>query len=182
MPLLEIVTRTCKRPGLLKNNQASVAALIGNDWLHTLLIDATGRGIGWSYDNLAGYAPNLVGDYIWLLDDDDRCIYPNLVSELRSLVDGCAPDVVIVRMDHGPLGILPDEGWAGFPQQGDIGCSAMIVRRDWWQTHAGALTPGHYSSDYDFFRSLMISGPRVVWWDIVASAVQRISRGEPEYA
>lgn len=148
--------------------------------MQTFLVDATGRGIGWSYDNLAAYAPQLTGDYIWLLDDDDCCIYPELVTGLRTIVDECNPDVVMVRMDHGPLGILPSVGWGHFPAQGDIGCSAYIVRRSLWQAHSPAMTPGHYASDYDFFRSFMRDCPRICWWDIVASRVQRISNGRAE--
>lgn len=181
MPLLEVLTRCYKRPQMLLANQASLDALTGDDWEQTLLTDDVGRGVGWSYEQLAAYAPHLTGEYVWLLDDDDECIYPALVEGLRAIVEAHDPDVVVVRMDHGERGVLPPaKHWGKRPYQGAIGCSAYIVRRAVWQRHAHTLTPGHYASDYEFIRAVWDAGVSVYWWEIVASRVQRISYGRPE--
>jgi hypothetical protein len=71
---LEVLTRCYRRPGLLAANQASLRAQTCADWTQTLLVDEEGRGIAWSYVNMAGYAPHLVGEYVWILDDDDLCV------------------------------------------------------------------------------------------------------------
>lgn len=181
MAFLEVVTRVYKRPTLLAANQASLDGQSDGDWEQTLLTDAVGRGVGWSYEQLATYAPQLTGDYIWLLDDDDLCVYPDLVAELKAIAAQHDPDVVFVRMDHGERGVLPtDKFWGRPPFQGCIGCSAYIVRRAVWQQHANAFCPGHYASDFDFIQAIWQDRPRVAWWDIVASRVQRISYGRPE--
>lgn len=178
-PLLEVLTRVNDRPTMLAANQASLQAQTDADWLQTLLVDDIGRGVGWSYDNLAAYAPNLVGQWVWILDDDDLCICPTLVAQLRAITRNMKqPDVVFVRMDHGPLGVLPEpKFWGRFPVQGHIGVSAYIVRRDVWRAHAHAMTPGCYTSDYRFIAAIWESAPRVVWHDCIASRVQRISHG-----
>lgn len=182
MPFLEVLTRCYKRPVMLAANRASLDGQTDGDWMQTLLIDTIGRGIGWSYDNLAAQAGDLEGVYIWVLDDDDMCTRSTLVAELKQIVAQHDPDVIMLRMDHGPLGVLPSRSWGGAPEQGDIGCSAYVVRREVWQRHAQAMTPGHYAGDFDFIRSVFLAGPRVYWHDVTASAVQRISHGAPEHA
>jgi len=178
MPVLEIITRCNGRPKLLAANQASLAALEHDDWTQTLLIDDVGRGLGWANRNMARYAPHLIGDYIWILDDDDLCVHPPLVGELKAIVQRQQPDVIMLRMDHGPLGVLPDDPrWGHAPVVGRIGVSAFVVARAVWQAHAAAFLPGTQPSDFQFIRALWDSRPRVVWHDVVASRVQRISRG-----
>lgn len=177
--LLEVLTRCYKRPRMLAANQASLDAQTDDDWQQTLLVDDVGRGIAWSYQNLAAYAPNLEGDYIWLLDDDDVCIHPTLFAELRVIAEAHSPDVIFVRMDHGERGVLPNECWGCEPKHGDIGCSAYVVRRQVWQAHAKHFG-AHYAGDFDFIRAIWNSKPTIFWHDVIASRVQRISRGATE--
>lgn len=182
MPFLEVLTRTFNaRPHLLRINQESLRRQTDPDWVQTLLVDDVGRGIDWASENLAAYAPNLVGDYIWILDDDDTCILPTLVAELKFIVADSDPDVIMIRMDHGSGRILPgDDSWLCPPVLGQIGCSAFVVRRAVWQRHAMAMEHGHYSSDYDLIASIWTEQPRVYWHDVVASRVMRQSFGRPE--
>lgn len=142
-------------------------------------------GIGASYQRMAHYAP--VGAWVWILDDDDECIHNGLVADVRRIAaEQPEAQVIMVRMDHGPaLGVLPDaEVWGRRPVHGHLGVSSYIVRRDVWQRHAHAFAGGRYQSDYDFIAEVFASGAKVVWHDVVASRVQRISygAGELEYA
>lgn len=117
-----------------------------------------------------------MGDWLWVLDDDDECCYPDLVADLRRIsAANPSVSVVFVRMDHGPdLGVLPDdETWGGEPVHGHIGCSAYIVRRDIWQAHAHAFSGGHYASDFDFIKAVWDSHPTVYWLDVIASRTQQ---------
>jgi len=180
MPFLEVLTRCYKRPLMLANNRASLAAQTCRDWTQTLLIDDVGRGIGWSHENMAAYASRLVGDYIWILDDDDMCIMPEFVAGVRSIAVRDDPDVIFVRMDHGGGRILPTKYWGQAPRCGEIGVSAFVVRRAVWQAHADAMVPGMYTSDYEFIRSIWESTPTCYWWDAIASKVQKQSLGEAE--
>lgn len=180
-PFLEVVTRCFQRPLMLKRNQASLWAQTCSDFKQTLLMDNLGLGIVWAAENLGKYAPHLVGEYVWLLDDDDECIRPTLVAELKEIALLGRPEVIMLKMDHGPLGVLPPaEDWGRTVGLGRVGCSAYVVRREVWQAHAGAWFPGEYASDYRFIAAVFESGPRVYWHDVVASRVQRISRGKPE--
>lgn len=180
-PFLEILTRCYRRPAMLAANMASVERL-GVDVEHTLMPDLVGRGIGWASEQLATRAGGLRGEYIWILDDDDKCIRATLVEELQAIVAERDPDVIMLRMDHGPLGVLPDDDvWGKQPVCGRIGVSAYVVRREVFQKHAGAWRPGHYASDFDFINAIFGDpAASICWHDVVASQVQRISQGRPE--
>jgi len=179
MAFLEVITRAYARPNMLEANRRSVERL-GDDVKHTLLYDGVGRGIPWAQEQLEGYAPYLKGDYIWILDDDDRCDRDTLVDELKAIVVEHDPDVIMVRMNHGPRGILPRlEDWGELPRCALIGCSAYIVKREVFQRHASAWSTGRYESDYDFIASVFSEdGIKVYWHEVIASNVQRISYGE----
>lgn len=180
-PFLEVVTRCYGRPTLLANNIASLSAQTCKDWMQRFVVDTVGRGVGWANENLTTVAEELVGDYIWLLDDDDVCIRETLVEDLQAIADEHDPDVIMMRMDHGPRGVLPDIGyWGEPPVHGHIGCSAYVVRREIWQAHAWAWSPGVYHSDFAFIKAIFESGARVYWHDVVASRVQQIGLGQPE--
>lgn len=178
-PFLEVLTRCYRRPRMLERNRASVEAMGGSWLLHTFLNDAIGRGIGWSYRNMAAYAPDLEGFYIWILDDDDVCIYPDLYRDLQDIVAAENPDVIMLKMDHGERGILPSHSWGGRPEQGDIGCSAYVVRRDVWRKHARYFT-AEYAGDYAFISSVFDGDYKIHWHDVIASRVQQIGLGKPE--
>lgn len=176
---LEVITRTCKRPALLAVNQASLQVQTCDDWVQTLLVDNVGRGMAYAQGQLADFAPS--GDYLWLLDDDDACIRPELVEELKAIAAAHKPGVIMMRMDHGPLGVKPeDEYWRQPPVMGHLGCSAYVVRRDVWLEHAHAWRSGQYWSDYLFIADVWKVAPAVHWHDVIASRVQRISNGAGE--
>ena len=159
--------------------QTSLAAQSDQDYRQTLLDDALGRGIGWSYQNLAAYAPHLVGEWIFILDDDDMVISQTFVADLKAIAEEHHPDVIMVKMDQGTRGILPAGCWQKRPVMGGIGCSAFVVRRRVWQKHAGHLS-AHYAGDFDFIKSIFMQDYEIYWFDCIASAVQRISYGAPE--
>ena len=180
-PFIEVLTRCYKRPMLLANNITSLKAQIGGDWIQTLLVDDEGRGIGWASENMGRYAGKLAGQYIWVLDDDDVCTRPTLFNELQAIANRHDPDVIMMRMDHGPRGVLPDAAhWERPPAHGYVGVSAFVVRRSVWQAQAWAWSPGVYHSDFNFIKAVFESDPRVFWYDVVASRVQQIGLGYPE--
>ena len=179
--LLEVLTRSCRRPLMLAANQESLRRQTSEAWIQTVLVDDLGRGVEWANQRLGAYAPMLAGDYVWVLDDDDLCTRPTLVEEIAEIVARENPDVIMLRMDHGAGRLLPgDDTWMGPPVLGQIGCSAFVVRREVWQRHARAMEKGHYASDYDLIAAIWRSQPSVYWHDVVASRVMRQSFGRPE--
>jgi hypothetical protein len=181
VPFLEILTRSFGgRPHMFAAQQVSLAAQTDRDFVHTVLMDSERRGIEWASENMGRYAPQLVGDYVWILDDDDLCTLPTFIAGLKQIAVLNAPDVVFVRMDHDYGRILPSARWGKSPKVSEIGVSAYVVRREVWQAHAGAWTPGKYTSDFEFIDSIWQSRPVTYWWDVVASRCQRQSLGRAE--
>lgn len=181
MAFLEVITRSFgKRPKMFAAHLTSLAAQTDQDFIHTVLMDKEARGIGFATEQMAAYAPNLVGDYQLVLDDDDMLILPTFVAGLKQIAALNAPDVIFVRMDHGHGRILPSARWGKSPRVSEIGVSAYVVRRAVWQAHASAMIPGKYTSDYEFIHSIWNARPITYWWDVVASACQRQSLGAAE--
>jgi hypothetical protein len=169
---------------MLHANMESLRRQTCQDYIQTILDDPDGRGIGWSYSNMAAYAPKLTGQYIWILDDDDMVASRTFVADLKRIEQEFKPDVIMVKMDHGPRGILPNRTWQRRPEIGDIGCSAFVVKRRIWQRHA-RLFSATYAGDFDFINSIFARDydpyrARIYWFDSIASRVQRISLGVPE--
>lgn len=183
MVLLEVVTRCYRRPNLLAKNTASLQAFLSCGGTQTFLVDDVGMGMAAAQAQLAEFTP--CGQYVWVLDDDDECTDRRLVIDLQRItLKHGQPPAVMVRMNHGRLGILPDDStWQQAPRHGHIGVSAIITRRDVWMVHRDAWRSAHYASDFDFISAVYAThGPHIVWHDTVASRVQQISVGAPEYA
>jgi len=182
--MLEIVTRhTIGRPNMLAANMDSVRAMVypaDTEVKQTLLVDDIGRGVAWANGQLAEFDPT--GDYVWLLDDDDRAICPHVAECIRDEA-ALETDAVFLRMNHkAPLGILPSvSDWGKAPQEGRIGGSSVIVSRALWLECRDAWRPGRYESDADFVKAVYEAAERISWHDCIASECQRPqSQGAPE--
>lgn len=178
---LEVITRCYRRPQMLRENIASLQAQTDPDYQQVLLHDAVGRGVAWANEQLTQYTPE--HDYVWLLDDDDMCIRPELVAELKAIAAEHEPDVIMLRMDHAERGVLPDGSyWGNPPAIAHVGCSAYVVTNEVWMAHRAAWSNGGYSADHGFIADVFAANPEplVFWHDVIASRVQRISLGEPE--
>jgi len=176
---LEVITRCYRRPTMLRENIASLIQQTDRDYQQVLLHDTIGRGVAWANGQLAQYTPE--HSYVWILDDDDMCIRPELIAELKAIAAEHEPDVIMMRMDHQSRGVLPDgDYWGKPPAIAHVGCSAYVVSLGTWMDHRDAWRNGGYSADHSFIADVFAAEPRVYWHDVIASKVQRISLGEPE--
>lgn len=177
---LQILTRhLATRPNSLIRCQDSLREQTYGQWGQTILTDNVGRGVEWANRNLAHYAPQLTGDYIWILDDDDICIYPEFVEQLQFQ---CAdsPAVVMVKGWCADHGILPDgDYWGKRPVINHIGSSCFVVRRDVFQEHAQAW-PETLAGDFAFIDAVFDSNPYVKWWDMIVMRAIRAGNGKAE--
>jgi hypothetical protein len=182
-PFLQIITRCYQRPNMLANNMASIRAQIDSDWQQTLLHDEVGRGVQWANAMLGAYADNLVGEYIWVLDDDDKCIHDTLIEELKAIVAERNPDVIMLRGDIGHYKVLPDgDYWGAAPTHSHIGMSCFVVRREVWQKYAYAFRP-QLGADFMFIAEVYknLAPDKIYWHGVIAFEVQRISSGSKEH-
>ena len=177
MPFLTVVTRCYRRPLLLRANKQSLAMQTDQDYEQLFVVDEVGLGVGHANRALATVSP--AGDYVLVLDDDDMLTDIGAIEALKeATVD--APDLVIFKCDHAGLGILPDPViWGRRPLRGHIGSCSFISRRDVWKNHIHRFGVDE-CGDYAYLYSVWTSMPRVVWLDRQLTAVQRISKGQPE--
>lgn len=180
-PFIEVLTRSFRRPSLLNQNIESLEEQTSKNFVQTLFIDDVGIGVPAANAQFADVKP--VGKYVWILDDDDLCTRPTLFEEVEKLAKESKPAVVIVRFDHSHLGILPSDetfGRTDLIKEGGIGCSSYFVRKDVWEEHKHAWKSARYASDFDFIREVLNNEKDVVWHDVVAGRVQKISHGKME--
>lgn len=165
---LEILTRTIpQREALLERCQASVALLRDHDWTQTVILDAECRGVPWANRNYSTI--EAMGEWVWLLDDDDLCSNADLIGILRKHVAAEDPEAILMRSYHGRLGLLPPaESWGERPIMGRIGPSCLVVRGDMWNRYREEWTET-YAGDFWFINSLWNAGVSFSWLPIVAA-------------
>lgn len=170
--MLEVVTRHLPgRPTYLRANMYSVRAM-GETVRQTILPDDVGRGVGWANTQMREFDP--VGDYVWMLDDDDMATCPNLSECVEQLAARFDPDLIMLRMDHGfPFGVLPsrDDFGQRLPDEGGIGVSAFITKRAHWLRNR-ACWGDRYAGDYDFIKRAFETADVICWHDCIASRCQ----------
>lgn len=179
MAFLEVITRTFgKRPAMLKRHEESLRLQTDSDWLRTLVVDDKTRGVAWAVGNLA--TVEAVGDYVWVLDDDDLCCRPTLVAELKEIEERIQPDVIMVKAYHAKFGTLPSmANWTSRPVLGNIGTSCYIVRREMWNAHRDAWI-ARYDGDFWFIDHLWNAECLFYWHPVTAAYYPQQSIGAPE--
>lgn len=181
MPYLEVLTRTFgKRPGYLKRCTESLHKLTDRDWTQRVLVDDAIRGVAWANHNLS--TVDAVGEWVWVLDDDDLCCYADLLADLRQIEAAQHPDVVMVRSFHGNHGMLPPELlWGQRPIMGRIGGSCVITRRDVWQEHRKGWH-ACYAGDFWFINGMWDAGLTFAWLPVTAAYQPKFMNGASEGA
>lgn len=181
MAYLQVITRTFgKRPAMLKRNRESLEQLTSQDWEQTIVIDAEGRGVEWANANLA--TVEATGTYVWVLDDDDVCVLPELVDELKAIAYISPAPVVVMWAFHEKFGMLPDAGtWEKAPTLGKCGFSNFFVRGDVWDAERQAFKGfACYSGDYEFANHLWKRGYKFYFHDALAAHYPQQSNGATE--
>jgi len=167
------------RPNLVRDNFASLDAQTCDDWRQTLLVDDVGHSVEWANYWLGKYGPDLIGDYIWVLDDDDVCISETFVEDMKRIVAEHDPDVILCKIDADGV-IPPDELWRKAPEITQIGMANFVVRREVWQAHAEKFWP-RLAADFNFINDVYQSGKYSIYWhDEVVMRIQQVGRGRPE--
>lgn len=185
MPFLEILTRTYKRPeSLIKNIESVKQIQITSDLdiKHTFLIDEFGRGTAWANKNLGSYAEFIVGDYVWILDDDDVCIDTLLIQNLKQIVKDYQPKVIMAKCDIAYYQILPPSRlWKLRPVYTQISMSNFIVENSVYKTFAYAF-PETLGGDYKFIAEVFekIDETEIYWYDKIIMKAEQKGGGNPE--
>lgn len=181
MPFLTVITRTIpSRTAMLRKNIDSLTMQTDPDYQQLVLKDNQRRGVDWANGRMAERDwSDIEGDYVLVLDDDDLMIENSLIERMKESHTLPRPDLFILRMDHGPLGILPnDENWECEPMRACQGCSSVIPSRELFKRAVKHYAP-QYDGDFDFVKACYDFSEKTYWLDIVATRVQQIGAFSP---
>ena len=177
-PALEIITRflpSPRRQAHLQQNVRSLMKLESKDWVQTMLVDPYGRGLTAANARFATVEP--FGKKVWLLDDDDYCVCPQLIERLDP-----AADVQVFKIHHCTSGVIPwPELWDSRQiKSGHVSTQSIIVSRDIWMEarHAWA-DHDHYESDFDYISRATSIAKNLVWTDVIIAKLDVIGHGAP---
>jgi glycosyltransferase involved in cell wall biosynthesis len=181
-PFLSIITRTCKRPNLLKKCVESVTGQTDKDFEHLFIVDNEGRGKVWAQASLSGYKDQLgiKGKYVMVLDDDDYIADHTFIEYIKNfiqLVDR-DPEIIFFKGNIGGRILPPEKFWGKAPVHAQIGSFCFLVKKELYlkQIHKWAQKD---SGDFHFIRACFNSAKTVSWIDKVFVKTQKISRGVP---
>jgi hypothetical protein len=164
----------------LKVNQASLRNQSDPDYEQVLLVDEIGRGIEWAHTNMTTACPQINGDYILVLDDDDQIVVNTCIAELKQAAQTGA-DVIMLKMEIVPGFVVPeDDYFRAAPVVGHIGMSCFVVKRDLWITNVSHFKPV-YHGDFTFISAVYPQAKNIVYLDRVMCATQGGNHhGQPE--
>ena len=175
-PFLTIVTRTCKRPNLLKICVDSIKAQTDQDLEQSFIVDDVGKGKVWAQASLNLYKDQLgiQGRYVMVLDDDDYLIDPTFVEILKKVVGDSSPDIIFFRGLLGNKLYPPDEFWEKPPVHARICTFCFAVKKELYMNliHNWAQSD---SGDFHFIRACFNSSKSNLW----INRAQKVSRGVP---
>ena len=185
-PFLTIITRCYKRPAGISKNLSSIKSLIDKDIEQIFIHDNVGVGMFEANKSFSDPAvlDEIEGGYVFLLDDDDFIVNPNMVQLLKSVsFSEDSPEIIFFRMNiiGGPNGDLypTPSTWGIAPKVAHIGGSCFVVRTDVYKKfiHNFAHTR---MGDFAFIDAIWKTNPKVYWLDQVMSETGRIGRGRAE--
>ena len=183
MPFLSVMTRCYKRPGMLAENRQSVKAQSDQDLEQCLIVDNIGVGVLEANRNLWRHRDLATGDYVLVLDDDDRIIDSEFVAKLKAQA-GEGPSVMVFRTRYPDGEIKPHAAiWGWRPMRGYLPVCAYVVRNDLWQSNIQRFGWGYDdygnspAGDFHFIDAVWQAGGKWVWLYEVLTEVQCVSRG-----
>ncbi len=190
-PFLTIITRCYKRPLGINRHLESIGTLTDKDLEQIMIGDPIGIGMleankSFSYPEVL---QKITGKYVFLLDDDDFIVNPNMIRDLKWVHEKFTValngnwDIIFFRMNiiGGPNGDLypTPETWEKAPKIAHIGGSCMVVSTEIYKKfiHNFAHTR---CGDFKFLDAIWKTNPKVYWLDKIMCQTGSIGRGKPE--
>lgn len=168
-PFLSIITRChgSHRPNGLNRNMESINRLYGK-WEQIFITDKKGLGLYYANMSFMLARQQIRGEYVYLMDDDDKINNPDMIAELSKVVkDNDNPDVIVFRMliktgafnNYYPS---PECWKKRIPILAHIGGSCMVVKTEAFKKHIHAFGQQRFG-DFFFLKSLY-DDKRMKWY------------------
>jgi glycosyltransferase involved in cell wall biosynthesis len=183
-PFLTVVTRCFKRPLLLKENVRSLKAQTDPDYEQVFIIDRKGQGLAAADKALNEYKHLNTGQYILVLDDDDKVLEADFIASIKGTAKSKDPDVMIWRgrFGKGYLTDLPpkDTNWGKTIVKAKIGSFNYAIKNELYEKYIHVCKTG-IAGDFDFLKRVLNSSAdlKVIWIDRTFVGIQVKSKGRP---
>lgn len=184
-PFLSIITRVMhgKRNGLFGQHQRSVAALESADFEQLFIIDRVGVGMLNANRSFAYAKP--IGEFVYLLDDDDFIVDPAFIGHIKRAAEETAADAVFFKMkiltgDGDEIYPKPQSWESRRPLRGQIGGSCFVVRRWVFEKYIHHFGQPSFGDWHFITRVLADPEVRTAWIPTVMAETGRVSRGAAE--
>jgi glycosyltransferase involved in cell wall biosynthesis len=186
-PFLSIITRVYKRPQGLAENLLSIDSLTDKDIEQIFITDTIGIGLLRANQSFSDKETRalVTGKYVFLLDDDDKIINPEMTTELKAVADQHNPDVIffrmIIKINQIPGNLYPTDElcWGKKPIIARIGGSCFVVKREIYEKFIHKFGVAR-CGDFAFIDAVWESGASVYWHDVIMCETGKVSRGKPE--
>jgi hypothetical protein len=144
--------------------KSSLSTQTSKDFEHTVITDEIGIGVEKAQLVLRDVAPNLVGDHILIVDDDDFIISDTLVEDVAKVAAVDDPDVIMTYVSYRDESnrLPPESLWGLPPVHGYITVSNFIVKRAVFQANVHLFHEA-YAADFTFISGLFKAGVSVFW-------------------
>jgi glycosyltransferase involved in cell wall biosynthesis len=168
------------RAAFLEINKLSLKTQEDPDFEQIIRVDDQGRGWAYIHQMLVDSIPDIHGQYVLTLDDDDMLINARAIRLLKEITPH-QPPAVIYKVWLNELGILPSNGqWMRQPKLANITACGFVLRQDIFREYVPKLPPAHYASDYDLIRAVWDDyADEIEWLDMLMCWAIRRSIGRP---
>jgi hypothetical protein len=191
-PFLTIFTRACYRPTKLIANIESVQAQTDQDLEQVFVIDNKKRGLAWANSAFWENKHRVLGQYVFMLDDDNFLLNNFFVERLKALVATYdkPPGAVLVRAVRAyDVDVPPRQIWNLDWEGGErpkkwVGNGRCVVTRaDLWKECVDAYRGGirgEWTSggDWHFVTALIKTGATFVRMRMRVSIAQNRGSGQ----
>ena len=177
-PFLTFAFRLTTRPAGIHKALSSLKKQTDQDFQTLCLIDDKGRGIPWANKNLKHTKQHVKGKYVYMLEDDDELQYNDLVKDLKAIVKGANPHVVMVKALIEGKAYPSSMVWHNKPIISQIGTPCFIVSNEVYQKHVHAEDV-QKCGDYHFISDVWTKKYPTYWWDKVINSSTH-ARGQRE--
>jgi len=179
--ILSIYTPTFRRPRLLEKCIESVQLqTVAQQIQHYIWPDQIGVGIAGMFKQIPSQAQHLVGEYIYILQDDDVLADVWVIEKLFEFIqDNDHPDVVICRNVKREMILPTRKCWGRAPLEGHIDLGSYVVSRKVFNRHCTDFG-ARYAGDFDFIDAVYKLDWHFTWLDMILARAQALGLGRPE--
>jgi glycosyltransferase involved in cell wall biosynthesis len=177
------------RPKMLSENIDSVLSQTCQDIEQLFLVDHKRSGIQAADKSLYKYREHVLGDFVYILDDDCWLINPSFVGGIKAAAEmGTVRYGLFMVESRRPPGppsnetIFPTRRvWnSQQPVHGTTNCLCYVANSTLWKSHIHNFGTKPWGGDWWFLEAMLHASPETLWIPGIVSESRQLGRGRPD--